>query len=155
MNFRFISVPIPAILLLWNAEMIRWPGFDVFGVIAIDELIVPAMSNAGFAGVTTVGSKSTFRSYEMIPKADTSWLTVIGIVTSPGVAVTIGSATGTPPNELSGPYTSDPPAFVTPVAAGALLLRNPRNSIAVSITPDELAPKATTLPNRSNAISAK
>jgi hypothetical protein len=42
--------------------MIRWPGFDAFGVIAIIELIVPVISNAGEAGVSTAELKSTLKS---------------------------------------------------------------------------------------------
>jgi hypothetical protein len=62
LNLRFMSVPIPVRLAPWNAEMIRWPGFAAFGVIAIIELIVPVTSNDGDAGVTTAGSKSTLKS---------------------------------------------------------------------------------------------
>ena len=66
MNFRFIKIPAPVSGALWNAEMIRWPGKLVFGVIAILALNVPAISYAGDAGVTTVGSNVTCRSYEMM-----------------------------------------------------------------------------------------
>jgi len=51
-----MSVPEPAKAAPWNAEMIRCPAFDEFGVIDIELLSVPAISVAGEAGVTTAGS---------------------------------------------------------------------------------------------------
>lgn len=95
MNLRLISVPPPTNAPPWNAEIIRCPGFDAFGVIDIAELRVPAISVGGEAGVTTVGSNETCMSYEITPKPVRS-PTVTGIMTSPGVAVIFGSDTGTP-----------------------------------------------------------
>lgn len=75
--------------------MIRCPAFDAFGVMDIAELSVPATSVGGEAGVITVGSNETCMSYEMTPKPVRS-PTVTGITTRPGVAVMLGSETGTP-----------------------------------------------------------
>lgn len=95
MNLKLISVPDPTNAPPWNAEIMRCPGFDAFGVIDIAELSVPAISVGGEAGVTTVGSNETCISYEMTPNPVRS-PTVTGITTRPGVAVMLGSETGTP-----------------------------------------------------------
>lgn len=41
LNLRFNNVPEPVRLAAWNAEMIKCPGFEVFGVIDIALLSVP------------------------------------------------------------------------------------------------------------------
>jgi len=95
LNLRLISVPPPTNAPPWNAEIIRCPGFDAFGVIDIELLSVPAISVAGEAGVTTVGSNEICVSYEITPKPVRS-PTVIGMITIPGVAITAGNETRTP-----------------------------------------------------------
>lgn len=42
-KFKKISVPEPARFCAWNAEIMKCPAFDVFGVIAMVELNVPAI----------------------------------------------------------------------------------------------------------------
>lgn len=58
MNLRLISVPEPVNGVAVNAETIRCPAFEVFGMIDIELLKVPAILVAGDAGVSTDGSKS-------------------------------------------------------------------------------------------------
>lgn len=90
-----ISVPEPAKAAPWNAEMIRCPAFELFGVMDIALLNVPATSVGGVAGVITVGSNETCMSYEITPNPVRS-PTVIGMITRPGVALMLGNDTGTP-----------------------------------------------------------
>jgi hypothetical protein len=56
------SVPEPTSGPAWNAEIIKCPGIDVFAVINMPLLSVPACVNEGDAGVTTVGSNVICRS---------------------------------------------------------------------------------------------
>ncbi len=72
--------------------MIKWPGLAVLAVIDIALLMVPALSKAGEAGASTAGSKVICASYEITPLPVRS-STVIGMITSPGVAVMSGSDT--------------------------------------------------------------
>lgn len=56
LNLRFMSVPDPDKADPVKAPIIRWPELLEFAVIDIELLTVPDESNAGEAGVTTVGS---------------------------------------------------------------------------------------------------
>ena len=40
-NFKLSNVPAPVREAAWNAEIIKCPAFDVFGVIDIEALSVP------------------------------------------------------------------------------------------------------------------
>ena len=75
--------------------IIRCPGKPSFGVTSIPLLIVPVLSTAGDAGVTTAGSNVIWASYENTPKP-VKLAVIIGTTIMPGVELTAGSETGTP-----------------------------------------------------------
>src|ERR1043166_570365 len=94
LKFRFINVPEPAsggFAPGTSAERIRWPELLVSAETCIPLLKVPAISNAGVAGVITAGLNETCRSYETIPNPVVS-PALIGIeIVDPGKAATLGS----------------------------------------------------------------
>jgi len=114
-------------------------------VIDIVLLSVPVAVVAGFAGVTTAGLKSMFRSYEITPSPVTS-PTVIGTAIAPGVATTAGNDTATFTKETVLPDASTPRIpTVAPFASlsettGALTSFDPLRS--TNANRDEPAPKA-------------
>ena len=101
---------------------------------------------AGVAGVTTVGSKSILKSYEITSVlAPTRVEIVIGIWTTPGVAVTFGKDTAMVEKG------------VVAVPVFEVLLCNPKNSAAISIKAKrELSDaNAVTFINRANAMAIR
>ncbi len=139
--------------------MIRCPELLVFAVIDIVELTVPDESNAGEAGVTTDGSKVTWRSY-----ANTPWPVrlpvVIGTtITPPGVGETLGSVTTMPASEGE---NSDVKTSASDVLTGEFTkirltsLDIPKFSKAEAINPKREPPAANsvTLNRKASAITA-
>jgi len=127
-------------------------------VIDIVLLSVPVAVVAGFAGVTTAGLKSMFRSYEITPSPVTS-PTVIGTAIAPGVATTAGNDTATFTKETVLPDASTPRIpTVAPFASlsettGALTSFDPLRS--TNANRDEPAPKTALLINNAAAKAAK
>ena len=156
LNLRFNRVPDPAKGDPVKAPMMRWPGLLTFDVIDIAELNVPDESNAGDAGVTTNGSKVTWRSYENTPRP-VRLPTVIGTtITPPGVGVRLGSETATPVSEGE---TSGLPKLPSDALGSAKTrpksLDMPIFSRAETIKPKREPPaaNAVTLNNKASAIT--
>jgi hypothetical protein len=95
LNLSLINAPGPESADVPKAEIMKRPACEVFGVTVMPLLNVPAMSNEGFSGCSTLSSNCTDRSYDMTPCPDRS-VTVIGMSTSaPVSALELGSVTVT------------------------------------------------------------
>lgn len=104
-------------------------------------LMVPELSNAGEAGVTTEGSKSIFKSYEITFKPF-KLPTVIGMTTTPVASTTFGSDTGTvTPAGAVNPFGSESETGALFKEALEAACSKPKNSFTESINgkPDALA----------------